>query len=156
MALDVPCQGFLSTYLRKSLTGQTLEVYGDGRQLRDPLYVDDAVEALCLAGWVPELKSRAYNVGGPEPLSLATIASLTARLAGAPHPVHREFPDERKAIDIGSYHTDSSRIFRELDWRPRVPFEAGMAATLDYYREHMQHYLPPGVVNPPCKLDHAR
>lgn len=156
MALDVPCQGFLSTFLRKALTGQTLDVFGDGLQLRDPLYVDDAVEAMCLAGWIPELKSRSYNVGGPESLSLATIASLTARLAGAPHPVHREFPADRKAIDIGSYQTDSSRIRRELDWRPRIPFETGMSRTLGYFREHLDHYLPPGDPNPPCKLDHPR
>lgn len=156
MALDVPCQGFLSTFLRKALTGQILDVFGDGLQLRDPLYIDDAVEAMCLAGWIPELKSRSYNVGGPESLSLATIASLTARLAGAPQPVHREFPAERKAIDIGSYQTDSSRIKRELDWRPRIPFETGMSRTLAYFREHLDRYLPPGDPNPPCKLDHPR
>ncbi len=156
MALDVPCQGFMSAFLRKALTGQTLDVFGDGLQLRDPLYVDDAVEAMCLAGWIPELKSRSYNVGGPESLSLATIASLTARLAGAPQPVRREFPAERKAIDIGSYQTDSSRIKRELDWRPRFPFETGMSRTLDYYREHLERYLAAGDPNPPCKLDHPQ
>ena len=77
MALDVPCQGFLSTYLRKALTGQRLEVFGDGRQLRDPLFVDDAVEAFLAAGTAAQLPSRAYNVGGAEPLTLAAKRSRT-------------------------------------------------------------------------------
>ena len=50
MALDVVCQGFLSTYIRRMMLGQPLEVFGDGLQLRDPMYVTDAVEAFLIAG----------------------------------------------------------------------------------------------------------
>jgi len=154
MALDIPCQGFLSTYLRKALTGQPLEIFGDGRQLRDPLYVDDAVDAFLAAGAAGELASRAYNVGGPAPLSLAEIADSLSSAAGLPAPARREFPEERKAIDIGSYHTDSKRIGEELQWRPSTPFAAGVAQTLAYYRAHLRQYLDPDNPNPACKLAH--
>jgi nucleoside-diphosphate-sugar epimerase len=154
MALDVPCQGFLPAYLRRVLTGQTLKIYGDGLQLRDPLFVDDAVEAMCIAGSVPQLPSRAYNVGGPEALTLAGIAEMISRLAGVAKPVFREFPPDRKAIDIGSYRTDWSRSERELGWRPRVGFEEGIAATLAYYRVNLAAYLDVSRPNPPCKLGH--
>jgi nucleoside-diphosphate-sugar epimerase len=154
MALDVPCQGFLSTYLRKALTGQPLEIFGDGQQLRDPLFVDDAVEAFLAAGAARELASRAYNVGGPEPLSLAAIAESLSSAAGLPAPARREFPEERKAIDIGSYHTDSTRIGEELRWRATTRFAAGVAQTLAYYRSHLRHYLDPDNPNPDCKLAH--
>ena len=154
MALDVPCQGFLSTYLRKALTGQPLEVFGDGRQLRDPLYVDDAVEAFLAAGAVADLPSRAYNVGGAEALSLAAIASTLSEAAGLPAPTRREFPPEQKAIDIGSYHTDSSLIRRELGWQPEASFAAGVDRTIAYYRAHLPQYLDAARPNPPCKLAH--
>lgn len=154
MALDIPCQGFLSTYLRKALTGQALEIFGDGRQLRDPMYVDDAVEAFLAAGAAPELHSRSYNVGGPQALSLAEIAESLSAAARLPAPARREFPEERKAIDIGSYHTDSSRAARELDWRPATRFADGIALTLDYYRRQLHAYLDPGNPNPVCKLAH--
>ncbi len=154
MALDVPCQGFLSTYFRKALFGQGLEVYGDGRQLRDPLYVDDAVEAFLLAGLAPELAPHAYNVGGPAALTVEEIASAITAAAGLPALQLREFPEARKAIDIGSYHTDSTLIREQLQWRAATSFKAGVASTLAYYGEHLERYLDPAVPNPPCKLRH--
>ena len=156
MALDVPCQGFLNTYLRKALTGQALEIFGDGSQLRDPLYVDDAVEAFLTAGAAEKLPSRAYNVGGPEPLSLAQIAETLSAAAGLPAPTRRPFPEERKAIDIGSYHTDSTRIGAELGWRPATSFAVGAARTLDYYRENLSKHLDPANPNPVCKLEASK
>lgn len=155
MALDVPCQGFLSTYLRRALTGQTLEIYGDGRQLRDPVFVDDVVEAMLRVASEPVLKQRAYNVGGPEALPLGRIAALTAAAAGAPAPVFREFPAERKGIDIGSYYTDSTLMREHFGWRPEVQYEEGIARTLAYYREHLGRYLEPDNPNPACRLPHG-
>ncbi len=155
MALDIPCQGFFSTYLRKALTGQTLDVFGDGEQVRDPLFVDDAVEAMLTAASTPGLPSRGYNVGGPEALSLNRIAAIVSELAGLAPPRRGEFPADRKAIDIGGYRTDSRKIEAELGWRPRTPFAEGMARTLDYYRECLPSYLDPATPNPPCKLAHS-
>lgn len=155
MALDIPCQGFLSTYLRKAITGQPLEVFGDGRQLRDPVFVDDVVEAMLAAGAVNTLTSRAYNVGGPEALTLSSIAATISSAAGLGTVTHRPFPEDRKAIDIGSYHTDSTLAREELKWRAATRFGQGIAATLSYYREHLAHYLDPAQPNPPCKLGHG-
>jgi len=153
MAMDVPCQGFLATFLRKLATGQRLEIFGDGRQLRDPAYVDDVVEAFLQAGAVERLRSRSYNVGGPEPLSMTELATIASRAAGLEAPTVKEFPYDRKMIDIGSYYTDSSRIRDELGWSPAIRFTEGLALTLDYYRRHLPKYLDPAILNPPCKLD---
>lgn len=155
MALDVPCQGFLSTYLRKAITGQPLEVFGDGRQLRDPVYVDDAVEAMLAAGEIDTLPSRAYNIGGTEALTLEAIATTISRGAGLGAISHRDFPEDRKAIDIGSYDTDSTLARDQLKWRAATSFAQGIAATLAYYREHLPHYLDPTQPNPVCKLGHG-
>jgi UDP-glucose 4-epimerase len=152
MALDEPCQGFLATYIRHLLFGRPLEVFGDGRQLRDPLYVDDAVEAFLLAGAVGRPPSRVYNVGGPAALELREIAESGSEQAGGPAPVMRPFPAERKAIDIGSYYTDSSRIDRELGWRPATPFAEGIGRTLSYYERELPHYLDRNNPNPCCAL----
>lgn len=134
MSLEVPGQGFLSTYLRRLSRGERLEVFGNGEQLRDPMFVDDVVEAFRLVGSVEKLPSRAYNVGGPEALSLWEIACQASAVAGVGAPEMRPFPDERKAIDIGSYRTDWSRINAELGWAPTVRFAEGIGRTLAHYR----------------------
>jgi nucleoside-diphosphate-sugar epimerase len=152
MALDEPCQGFLATYIRRLIFGRPLEVFGDGCQLRDPLYVDDAVQGFLLAGAVARPPSRVYNLGGCAALQLREIAEIASEQAGGPAPVLRPFPAERKAIDIGSYYTDSSRIGRELGWRPAMPFAEGIGRTLAYYERELPHYLDRGNPDPCCGL----
>lgn len=152
MALWEPCQGFLSVFLHRMLHGQPLEVFGDGRQLRDPLYVDDAVDAFLLAGAAPQLPSRMYNVGGPEALSLREIAETCSRLAGSPPPVFRPFPPDRKQIDIGSYCADWTRIRTELNWQPRTRFDEGMSQSLLFYRREPRYSLRQDCLSPACGL----
>jgi len=154
MALDIPCQGFLSTYIRRTLTSNRLQIFGDGNQLRDPVYVDDAVDAMLLAGAAPKLASREYNVGGPDALTLTEIADLCTQAGGMEPPQYREFPPERKQIDIGSYYTDSSRLQQELGWHPKVRFAEGIARTVNYFRGNLEHYMTPGDADPQCKLRH--
>src|SRR5262249_20968035 len=118
VALNIPCQGFLANFLRRSLFRQPISIFGDGQQLRDPVYVDGLVEAFLLAGVVDPLPERVWNVGGPEPLSLSEIAEAVSSAAGAPLPVHRPFPSEMKRIDIGSYASSWSRLHEALGWKP--------------------------------------
>jgi UDP-glucose 4-epimerase len=152
MALNVVCQGFLSTFLRRVLLGQPLEIFGDGQQLRDPVYVRDVVEAFLLAGSALRPKYRDYNVGGPEALSLAAIARIMCYAGGLDDPTFRPFPPDRRAIDIGSYKTDVRRISRDFGWLPRVRFEDGIRETLAFYREHLLDYVDPNVPQPACGM----
>ena len=143
LALDAPHQGFLSAFIRCTLAGDPLSVYGDGQQQRDPVYVDDVVEAFLLAGAVERPRSRVYNVGGPDALSLAAIAEIMRRVADGPPIAFRPFPEQLRKIDIGSFVADTGRIRCELGWKPTTGFEAGIRATLDYYRRHREHYPMP-------------
>jgi UDP-glucose 4-epimerase len=156
MAINIPCQGFLSNFLRRALLGQAIEIFGDGRQLRDPVYIDDVTDAFLLAGSVKDPESRRLNVGGPAALALGCIADAISSAAGALQPVLRPFPEERKRIDIGSYTTDMRLIRSTLGWRPVTRFAEGIAATIDYFWENIPHYLRPDDVEPACPLEEAQ
>jgi UDP-glucose 4-epimerase len=156
MALDVVCQGFLSTFIRRMALGERLEIFGDGSQRRDPVYVDDAVDAFLLAGSVPKLTFRSYNVGGAAALSLRAIAETATEVAGLQPPEIKPFPEDRKPIDIGSYRTDGRRIERELGWKATTQFSDGLLRTYRYYRVELPHYLESGASHPPCRMpEHA-
>jgi UDP-glucose 4-epimerase len=142
VALNVAGQGFLGHFLRQSMLGQQIQIFGDGRQLRDPVYVDDVVDAFLRAGAAERPESPVWNVGGKAALPLARIAETIARATGGPEPVYTPFPEERKTIDIGSYTTDSSKIRRDLGWQPVVDFEEGIRRTVEYFRAEWEHYLP--------------
>ncbi len=148
-----PCQGFIGVFFRLALHGEKIQVYGDGRQLRDMLYIDDAVEAFLKAGADVSGQSKIYNVGGSAPLSLFDIAQAVTRAAGGGATVERvPFPEDRKCIDIGSYYSDISRIRREQSWQPQTDFICGAERTVAFCRQFAQHYLN-GPVHPPCQLE---
>jgi UDP-glucose 4-epimerase len=134
-------QGFITTFIRRALEGEDLQVFGDGSQLRDFTYVSDAVDAFLRTALVPETFGRALNVGGQEPVSLLDVARLGQELAGAGGQVHTApWPPEREKIDIGSIYVDHSRLTELTGWQPAVSLRDGLAETLAFYREHGEHY----------------
>jgi nucleoside-diphosphate-sugar epimerase len=142
-ALNLPHQGFLSTFIRAALLAQPLTVYGDGSSVRDPIYIDDAVEAFLLAGSARVCQSRVYNVGGPETLPVRALAEAVTAIARNPLVVYTPFPVGRESIDVGAFAASSDRIRRELGWSARTRFCDGIRQTLSYYEKHLNAYLRP-------------
>jgi len=131
MALNVKGQGFLTVYVRNALAGEPIEIHGNGRQLRDPVHVTDVVDAFLAAG-LRSFGSRVFNISGPDALEIRQIAKIAAA-AGRCEIICREFGPLEKAIDIGSYRAEASRVRSELKWRPRTRFEQGFVETLQSY-----------------------
>jgi UDP-glucose 4-epimerase len=138
MSLSVAGQGFLGVFFRKALLGETIAVFGEGDQLRDPAYVEDVVDAFLLAGLVRGLDKRAFNIGGKDALTLREIAET---VSGSVELI--PFPDHLQAIDIGSYYTDSRRAEALLGWRPKTGFREGAEKTLEFYRANPCPYFDP-------------
>jgi UDP-glucose 4-epimerase len=132
-------QTFVGVWIRLLLEGKPFEVWG-GQQLRDFTYVDDCVEALLLAAVRPEAAGQVFNLGGCEVTSLVDLARLLVELNGAGQFVQREFPADRKRIDIGDYYADDALIRRTLGWQPQVSLRDGLARTLDFFRSNLDHY----------------
>jgi UDP-glucose 4-epimerase len=133
-------QTFLGIWVRRVIEGKPIQVYGDGRQLRDFNFVTDVVKALLLAAGDPASEGQLFNLGAREYISLEELAALLVRLNKRGGYELIPFPADQKAIDIGDYYGDFSKIQNALGWSPRVPLENGLAMTLAYYRKHHAHY----------------
>jgi UDP-glucose 4-epimerase len=133
-------QTFLGLWLRLLIEGHAIQVFGDGAQLRDFNYVDDAVRAFLLAALRDEARGRVYNLGSDEVVSLRELATLLVDLNGSGSYETVSFPADRKAIDIGDFYADFSRIQAELGWEPRVPLRVGLTRSLAFYRVEGSHY----------------
>lgn len=133
-------QTFVGIWIRNILEGKPFDVWG-GEQLRDFTYVDDCVEAMILAAVRPEAVGRVYNLGGCETVSLRELAELLVQANGGGTYNIREFPEERKKIDIGDYYSDDRRIRHELGWSPAVPLREGLLRTLAYFRPVLSAYI---------------
>lgn len=129
-----------------ALEGRPLPVYGDGRNVRDWLYVDDHVEALCLIAQ-KGAPGRSYNVGGRnERTNLEVIYGICGLLdelvpSSAPHRDLIQFVADRPGHDR-RYAIDASRIEAELGWRARETFEAGLERTVRWYVESRDWWAP--------------
>jgi UDP-glucose 4-epimerase len=133
-------QTFLGVWIRLLLEGKAFEVW-DGSQLRDFAYVGDVVDALLLAAVAQEANGQVFNLGDEHPLSLRELADLLLKLNGGGEYTIRSFPEDRKSIDIGDYYTDASLVRTTLGWQANVSLREGLARTLAFYREHLEHYL---------------
>lgn len=133
-------QTFVGIWIRRLLEGEPFEVWG-GEQLRDFNYVDDVVEAFVAAAVEPKAVGRVFNLGSSEVVSLRALAELMVKLNGGGRFEVREYPEERKKIDIGDYYSDYRSIRQVLGWEPRVALQEGLARTLAYFRASGRDYL---------------
>jgi dTDP-glucose 4,6-dehydratase len=126
--------------ISNALEGKRLPVYGDGRQVRDWLYVGDHCEAIrvVLAKGRP---GETYNIGGnSERRNLEVVHAICAGLLGA----GRGAGGYRELVVLvmhgpghfRRYAIDASKIRRELGWAPRETFESGLARTVRWYLDH--------------------
>jgi dTDP-glucose 4,6-dehydratase len=125
-------------FIRNALAGKRLPVYGDGKNRRDWLYVDDHCEAIRLVlekGRVGET----YNIGGEsERGNMEVVKGLCEALDRArPRNNGRyadliEFVTDRPGHDL-RYAMDIGKIRKQLGWSPKVPFEAGLEKTVQWY-----------------------
>ena len=133
-------QTFVGIWIKQVLSGEPLEVWG-GRQLRDFTFVDDAVEAFLLAASCPEAVGAIYNLGGRGQISLGKLAKLVVDTAGGGKFTVKDYPADRKKIDIGDFYADDALIGRKLGWKPRTSIREAITRTVEYYRAELPHYL---------------
>jgi UDP-glucose 4-epimerase len=134
-------QGFIGWFIRLAIEGQTIQIFGDGSQLRDFVFVDDAADAFLRAGASEACNGEVFNVGGDRPISHRELAALLVETAGTGRIEYVPWPPDKKAIDIGSFYADSSKFRAATGWEPRVGLEDGLRETVAFYRRHYDRYV---------------
>lgn len=130
----------IPTVISRALEGKTIPVYGDGRQVRDWLHVDDHAEALLLVLGKGRL-GETYCIGGDgTKRNIELIKILCAHLdrmapANTPHAEKITFVTDRPGHDF-RYSIDASKLRDELGWSPKMALEAGLEDTVRWYVEN--------------------
>lgn len=133
-------QTFLGIWIKKLLDEEPIQVFGDGAQIRDFNYVDDAVDALLMAGADSAADGQMFNLGSDEPINLRNLAELMIEIYGSGVYELIPFPPDRKRIDIGDYYADYRLIQGRLGWRPKTPLREGLRRTIEFYRQEREYY----------------
>jgi CDP-paratose 2-epimerase len=143
-------QGWVAHFLIRAQQHAPITIYGDGRQVRDVLFIDDLVDAFTRA-WtqIDSLRGRAFNIGGgPEhTLSLIELMSMIERLYG--YRPRTQFEDWR-AGDQRYYVSDPSAFTAATGWRPRITPSIGARPAADHARDTVPRSprRPPWLIDP--------
>lgn len=127
--------GVVNRLIHLALAGETLPIYGDGRQRRDYIYIDDVVEALLKLGLAQ--KSAVYNVGTGVGTSIAEMAKAIVAAAGGGRLEFVAWPPLAAQIETGDFVADISRMQADLGWRPAVGLDEGLRRTVAFSRAHV-------------------
>jgi UDP-glucose 4-epimerase len=134
-------QGFIGWFIRLAIEEREIQIYGDGSQLRDFVFVDDACDAFLRAGASDACNGEVFNVGGDEAISHRELVALLLDVAGGGSVRYVEWPADKKRIDIGSFYTDSTRFRQTVGWGARTGLREGLRRTIAFYRQHLPYYL---------------
>jgi CDP-paratose 2-epimerase len=131
-------QGWVAHFAMQILGNQRLTIYGDGRQVRDILYIDDLIDAMLLA--MEEIEwtaGRAFNIGGgpDNAVSLLEVVRYLSELSGVEPEVR--YRPWRKG-DQPYYVSDTRRFSQATDWMPQIPVEQGIAQLHQWLTDHVR------------------
>ncbi len=132
--------GVFNWFIRKALEDAEIPVFGDGRILRDFVYVDDLVRCLLMVAVTDKSYGEVFNVGTGIPVSFQSLAQTIVKVAGTGRVAFTEFTQERKEVEPGDYYTNISKIRSFVGWEPKVTLEEGIGRTADFYRAHQKEY----------------
>jgi dTDP-glucose 4,6-dehydratase len=131
-----PCQfpeKLIPLMISNALEDKPLPIYGDGLQVRDWLYVDDHCRAI-LSVLEKGREGEIYNIGGSRSLPNRDVVKMILAATGKPESLMTRVTD-RPGHDR-RYALSSAKIEGETGWKPRVPFEEGLASTIEWYKRN--------------------
>ncbi len=128
-------QGWVAHFAKQALAGNSITFYGNGKQVRDALYVEDLVDAFLLAReHIGKTKAQAFNMGGgvANTVSLIELVELLQKLGGN---VPRILKENWRPFDQRYYVSDTRKFSALTGWRPKTSMEDGVAELFHWLEE---------------------
>jgi UDP-glucose 4-epimerase len=128
--------------------GGEATIFGEGSQLRDYIYVDDAVDAMLTAAGDERAHGRVYNVASGEGVALAGFVRDAIAISGSGSMRFERWPQDHLRVETGDFVADISKIRAELSWSPRVSLRGGLALTIAAQRAQPRAAVPRRATQP--------
>ena len=132
--------GVQNYLIRLALDNQKIQVFGDGSQKREMIYVDDVIECLLLLGERDQCVGQVYAIGAKEGIAFLELVKKIIETCGSGSYTHAPWPEDRKMIEVGDVVTDYTKLTAHTGWIPSTRLSEGLRITAEYYRKHKAHY----------------
>lgn len=127
-------------FIRQAMDNQAIEVFGDGLQVRDYIYVDDLAEAFIRAAVSEACMGKVFNIGRGVGTRFKDMAETIVRAVKRGTVKFVPWPKDYINVETGDYVTDIACVCRAIEWKPVTDFDAGIERTCAYYRKNWSHY----------------
>jgi UDP-glucose 4-epimerase len=139
----------ITLFIKRVLDGKPPVIFSGGKVLRDYVYIDDVVEANILATLKDDVDGMTFNIGGPEPLNAAKIATLVCSVVNpAIKPIHDDPAPGTSSVhqpgrprlvqELNDFVLDSNLAKQRLGWEPKVSPEEGIRREVDWVNKNKQ------------------
>ena len=132
--------GIVNWFIRLALEGKPLTIYGEGRQGRDYIFVEDLAEAMLALAQAPGVSGEVYNLGSATSTPFIEMARLVAAAVPGTRVQQVEWPADRYFVETGDYISDIGKITGAMGWRPRTSLQEGIERTVAYYTKYREKY----------------
>ena len=143
--LNNPRFGITTYFIGRILKGDEITIYGDGKFIRDYVYISNVVDALILSAQNQNANGEVFLLGTGRKIYFVDMVKEVIKaieeimhIKGSYRFV--EFPKTHKKIDVGDTLVDNSKLKYKLGWEPRVSFEEGIRRTVLFYKDRYKDY----------------
>ncbi len=126
-------------FIRQAMEGKKIKIYGDGKQLRDYIYIDDIVEAM-MRLIIKGQDGEAYNIGGGQGVTFTEMVDAVIEAVGQGEKEYVPWPADYEKNETGDYVADITKIQAITTWEPTVLLREGLKRTVDFYRQNKNEY----------------
>jgi len=127
-------------FIKLAMENKTITIFGDGKQIRDYIFIDDLVSAFLRAAYNPKTSGKIYNVGSGSGTRFIDMANTVVDVTGKGKIKHISWPKGYEKNETGDYVGDITKI-RKIGWNPKISFEEGVKRTYEYYKKFTKYYF---------------
>lgn len=126
-------------FLRQSLDGELIKIFGDGTQSRDYIYIDDVVDAFIRLG-LSGKPGEIYNLGTNEKVRLLDMVDAVLKETQSGTKEHTPYPDNYVVNNFGDYVANYEKIQNDVSWEPKTSLTEGVKKMVEYYKINREFY----------------
>ncbi|MCX6248413.1 MAG: NAD-dependent epimerase/dehydratase family protein [Bacteroidetes bacterium] len=128
-------------FIRMAMENETITIFGDGRQLRDYIYVEDIIEAFLLSAANPDSNGQIINLGSGYSSEFGEMVNTIVEIVGSGQVKYVDWPANYERIETGNFQVDISKLKSLTGWSPSFTLEQGIRLTYEYYKSNLSYYI---------------
>jgi UDP-glucose 4-epimerase len=128
-------------FIRQAMEGKTIQIFGEGTQLRDYIYVDDIVNVMLKCAEADAAIGEVFNVGSGEPVRFCDMVRTVIDCVKTGNLEFIPWPENYEKVETGDISLDTSKLRHITSWEPAISLQEGVKKTFNYYKVNFNKYV---------------